>query len=215
MHDAVIISDLHLGTPVCRIGRLHAWLDDLPAYKQLILLGDVLDSTHRCLPSAHGAFLERLKVEAQYREVIWVAGNHDRDAEQVAADHGILFVHEVVLGDIILVHGDCFDDFLVRRPVLVWCADTIYALAQRVHAPWAMALKAWSKTYAHCVAHQRERAIRYCAHRGCSRIVCGHTHRAVRDGVYNNAGCWTDDAPSTWLSITAGEIRLHEAGDGE
>ena len=85
MHDAIIISDLHLGSDVCQAKSLNHFLDNLKNTNKLILNGDVFDSwDFRRLKSSHFKILSKIRHLSQSMEVIWIHGNHDGPCEIVS-----------------------------------------------------------------------------------------------------------------------------------
>lgn len=203
MHEAVIISDLHLGSTACRARLIRRFLENLPETKRLILNGDVLDNTESRLPKSHWKVLRLLRDLSGRLELVWVAGNHDHDAAHVAHLVGADFVPEyrfVCFGKVVLcVHGDAFDDFITRRPLVTWVADCVYGLAQRVNRDAAAIMKRNSKTFLHCCKKVRDGAVAM----GADVVICGHTHFAEADDEYANSGCWVDEV-GNYVTIDEG-----------
>jgi UDP-2,3-diacylglucosamine pyrophosphatase LpxH len=225
MQDAVIISDLHLGSPNCQARRLCRFLEriadgDAPTAR-LILNGDLFDSIDfRRLRKPHWRVLSLLRRLSDQMEIIWLAGNHDGSAEIISHLLGVTVMDEFVLesGDrrILIVHGHTFDDFLDDHPVLTKVADRIYRFLQwvdRTHR-FAKMAKRGSKTFLRCTRKVRDGAVERASDRGCDAVCCGHTHLAVAQTepaiAYYNSGCWTE-LPCTYLTVKDGVIRLHEA----
>ena len=82
MYDAVVISDLHLGSPNCQAKQLARFLEGVRkgplAAKRLILNGDVFDSIDfRRLKRRHWDVLSELRKLSDDVEIIW-----DRRAER-------------------------------------------------------------------------------------------------------------------------------------
>ena len=44
--DAIIISDLHIGSPYFQFGVFERFLEELPADHELIMNGDIIDSPY-------------------------------------------------------------------------------------------------------------------------------------------------------------------------
>src|SRR5215471_14460211 len=89
MLDAVILSDLHLGSGNCQARRLRELLQRIDdgelSTQRLILNGDVFDSIDfRRLRKDHWAVLSLLRKLSDRVEIIWLAGNHDGSAEIVS-----------------------------------------------------------------------------------------------------------------------------------
>lgn len=214
MFDAIILSDWHLGSDVCQVRRLEHFLKHLPPTRKLVLNGDILDSTTSRLSKKHWHVLSLLRKLSTWTHLVWVAGNHDRDAEHVAHLVGAHFKPEYIFASgsrtILCLHGDDFDDFITRRPVLTWAADLIYRKVQVVNPNWALRLKRGSKTFLHCRENLRKRAVEYAQKKRADIVVCGHTHTAEHaDGVYANTGCWTEE-DCAYAVVSGGEVLVRQ-----
>jgi len=231
MCDAVIISDIHLGSPNCQARSLCAFLESLAhgelVARTLILNGDVFDSIDfRRLKKSHWKVLSLLRKLSDKMEVIWICGNHDGSAEVISHLLGVRVADEFILASgnrkILVLHGHVFDEFLDAHPILNWFADTIYLLLQKLDKThtFAKLAKKKSKTFLRCARLIKEKAVRYAARKKCTAVCCGHTHHAGDNDTgqvhYFNSGCWTE-LPCTYLTVSAGVLALHtfEAGTVE
>jgi UDP-2,3-diacylglucosamine pyrophosphatase LpxH len=224
MQDAVIISDLHLGSPNCQarlLCRLLERIDEGEApTARIILNGDLFDSIDfRRLRKPHWKVLSLLRRLSDQVEIIWLAGNHDGSAEIISHLLGVTVMDEFVLESgerrILILHGHTFDDFLDVHPILSNLADRIYRFLQwvdRTHR-FAKMAKHGSKTFLRCTRKVRDGAVERARDRGCDAVCCGHTHLAglhVDSTItYYNSGCWTE-LPCTYLTVKDGVIRLRE-----
>lgn len=223
MDTTVILSDIHLGSPVCLAGPLLDFLEGLVACPpvRLILNGDVFDNQDfRRLCRLQWKVLGLLRKLSGDTEVIWIVGNHDGPLEAVAHLLGVTVLPEYVLHSgekkFLVHHGHVHDHFITSHPILTWWADLVYWLAARVHRRFANLLKVTSKTYMRCVSLVRERAVAHALARGLDGAICGHTHLAAvsDDGRYANSGSWTEHPP-TYLEVRRGEVFLRSAGQEE
>jgi len=224
--DAVIISDLHLGSDNCQAKPLARLLDcilegELPALR-LIINGDVFDSIDfRRLKKTHWKVLSLIRHLSDKIDVIWIAGNHDGSADIISQLLGVRVVEEYVLTSggrrIVCIHGHRFDDFIDDHPVLTWIGDAIYWVLQKLDRSHVVArlAKKKSKVFVHCIGKIEAGAMRLAAEKGCHAAICGHTHEAVSkpdagDGVaYYNSGCWTEK-PCTYLTVRGGVVTLEK-----
>lgn len=220
MFDAVLLSDLHLGSEACQVQHLQDFLDALPPTRRLILNGDVLENTEYRLTKQHWRVLSHLRKLADQLELVWVRGNHDYDAESVAHLIGANFVPEYAFqsGDreVLCVHGDAWDRFLTDHPILTLFADWFYLRMQRWSRRMANRAKRSSKTFLRCVDRVRTEAIEYGKAKRADVVICGHTHFAeAPEGsnparcLYYNAGCWTDHH-CHFLTVEDGSFQLTE-----
>jgi UDP-2,3-diacylglucosamine pyrophosphatase LpxH len=224
MPDAVILSDIHLGSDNCQARRLSRLLEriadgDDPT-DRLILNGDVFDSfDFRRLSKHHWRVLSLIRKLSDQVEIIWLAGNHDGSADIVSHLLGVTVMDDYVLESggrrILILHGHIFDEFLDNHPILTWLADRVYHFLQwidRTHS-FAKSAKRGSKTFLRCARKVQDGAMEMAALRGCDAVCCGHTHLAAshRDGpvAYFNSGCWTE-LPCSYLSVADGEIKVQE-----
>lgn len=223
MLDAIILSDLHLGSENCQAKRIGRQLEQIvngeTPTRRLILNGDVFDSIDfRRLTRSHWKVLSLVRKLSDDVEVTWLAGNHDGSADIVSHLLGVTVQDEIVLesGDrrILILHGHKFDAFLDKHPFLTWIADVVYGFLQWVDpthsvAKWA---KHSSKTFLRCAQVIKSGAIEYARRKGCDVVCCGHTHVSAVDTegpvAYYNGGCWTE-LPCSFLTIHAGNVHLH------
>jgi UDP-2,3-diacylglucosamine pyrophosphatase LpxH len=224
MLDAVILSDLHLGSDNCQARHLGHFLEGIDdgrlATARLILNGDVFDSIDfRRLKKHHWKVLSLLRKLSDRLEIVWICGNHDGPAEVVSHLLGVATEEEYVLASggrrILVLHGHVFDEFIDNHPIITFLADAVYRLLQRVErthgfAKWA---KQGSKIFLRCARAIQEKSVDYAVRKGCAAVCCGHTHaaREVSEGgaAYFNSGCWTE-LPCTYLTVADGAVRLHE-----
>jgi UDP-2,3-diacylglucosamine pyrophosphatase LpxH len=216
--DAVHISDLHLGSDACRARSLERFLEGLPPTRRLVLGGDVLENTAVRLKKHHWRVLSLLRKLSDSLELVWVAGNHDWDAEAVAHLVGAEFVgHHVYESGglrVMAVHGDEWDDFIRERPVLTWLADWAYWGLQKVSDRWARFAKYNSKEFLRCADKVRAGALRKGMDHDANVVVCGHTHHAEAQEClsffrsYYNTGCWTEPV-AHYLTASGGRLALH------
>ena len=222
--DAVIVSDIHLGSDNCQAKALVEFLelidDKKLLTKRLILNGDVFDSIDfRRLKKSHWKVLSTIRKLSDEIEVIWVCGNHDGSAEIVSHLVGVTVVDEIIVESagqkVLFLHGHQFDQFIERYPITTWFADTAYRWLQRLDKShhFAKLAKRNSKVFLRSSDKIREGAVHHAWKSGCDAVCCGHTHLALerneRPVAYFNSGCWTEK-PCTYLILEKGLITLHK-----
>src|ERR1700684_4185339 len=99
MHDAVILSDLHLGSANCQARSVCEFLERIVegelTTSRLILNGDVFDSIDfRRLTKHHWKVLSLIRKLSDQVEIIWLAGNHDGNAEIISHLLGVTVMDE-------------------------------------------------------------------------------------------------------------------------
>lgn len=224
MYDAVIISDLHLGSTICQAKQilkfLHLIEEDQSFTQRLILNGDVFDSwDFRRLCKNQWKVLSKLRKLSDEIQIIWINGNHDGPAEIISQLLGIEVVEELIFESgekkVLALHGHIFDDFISDYPVLTCMADQIYRWLQKIHIYWARNAKKCSKTFLRCSDKIERDAKKYAITKKCQIVCCGHTHLEIEhpgEIGYFNSGCWTE-LPCTYLIVSNGDVFVHKFYD--
>ncbi|MFN4257844.1 MAG: UDP-2,3-diacylglucosamine diphosphatase [Gemmataceae bacterium] len=222
MFDAIIISDIHLGSENCQAKALCHFLEQMEngdiRTAKLIINGDVFDSIDfRRLKKNHWKVLSLIRKLSDQIDIIWLCGNHDGSAEIVSHLLGVTVQDEYELASgqerILILHGHIFDSFIDAHPILTMLADMIYYVLLRIDKShyFAKLAKHGSKTFLRCAQLIEERSREYARRKGCTMVCCGHTHQAVEHGdqdiPYYNSGCWTE-RPCAYLTVRAGQIEL-------
>lgn len=223
MFDAVVISDIHLGSPNCQARALVQFLGEVRRgplrTRRLILNGDVFDSIDfRRLKKHHWNVLSELRKLSDEVEITWINGNHDGPADIVSHLLGVEVTEEKVVESggrrVLFLHGHRFDEFITRHRFITWVADRTYHLLQRLDPSHTFAkfAKRNSKTFLRSAEKIEADAVRYAARRGYDAVCCGHTHHpAARPGGpvrYYNSGCWTEK-PCHYLTLKDGAVEVH------
>lgn len=226
MFDAIVLSDIHLGSSNCQAKSLVRFLEKLADEEivtaRLVLNGDVFDSIDfRRLNKSHWKILSLIRKLSDRMDIIWISGNHDGSPELISHLLGVTVKDETVLTsggrDILFMHGHLFDDFIDAHPFLTWVGDCIYILLQKIDKTHSFAklAKKGSKTFLRCVRKIEEGAIEHGRRKSCHAVCCGHTHQAVAKCelpiAYYNSGCWTE-LPCTYLTVLDGKVDLHSFG---
>ncbi|MBL8800003.1 MAG: UDP-2,3-diacylglucosamine diphosphatase [Planctomycetia bacterium] len=222
VYDAVILSDLHLGSDNCQAKHLCEFLERIEDGRlrtaRLILNGDVFDSIDfRRLKKTHWKVLSLIRKLSDQIDIIWLCGNHDGSADIVSHLLGTRVEDEHTLASgphqVLILHGHRFDEFLDAHPILTLVSDMVYYLLLRVDRTHRVArlAKKSSKTFLRCAQKIEERSREYARGKGCTVVCCGHTHQAISDPSqdvhYFNSGCWTE-LPCTYLTVRDGRIEL-------
>ncbi len=223
MYDAVVISDIHLGSENCQAKYLVHFLDSIRhgpmTTQRLILNGDMFDSIDfRRLKKQHWRILSTLRKLSDQIEIYWINGNHDGPAEIVSHLLGVSCSDEIVVrsgnSKILFLHGHRFDEFISRYPILTWVADRIYNFLQKIDKShyFAKLAKRNSKMFLRCAQKIEADSIKYAAKQGCDVVCCGHTHLPIANSrgpiQYFNSGCWTEK-PCHYLTVADGIVQLH------
>lgn len=217
----VILSDVHLGTPDCKIEEVNHFLRHTRCAK-LILNGDIIDGWQLTRSGqwtkAHTRFVRIVlkMLEKRDTEVVYLRGNHDDILEsflplafenlQIVEDH----IHEGPRGRYLVLHGDVFDTITRNFVFLAHLGDWGYrALLRlnRVYNAWrawrgleywslSKAIKARVKSAVNHLSQFEDHLTRLARDRGCIGVMCGHIHTAADKHLggihYLNSGDWVE-----------------------
>lgn len=222
--DTLIVSDIHLGSEVCRAGALLSTLKRY-RFRRLILNGDVFDDLNFTRLTKEDwkvlSTLRRLSNPKRGVEVVWVAGNHDGVAEILSHLLGVQVYEEYRWTHcgtrFLAMHGHQFDNYITQRERLTAVASYIYLKLQKIDGE-RQRLSRWikrtSKSWLRVADTVGRDALDYALTTAADVVFCGHTHipgHTERNGVrYINSGCWTD-RPSQYVTVgVKGDVQLHE-----
>ena len=222
MNEYTVISDLHLGSNVCRADYILEFLYYLDTEK-LILNGDIFDNMDfRRLKKSHWQVLKKLRQISKHTKIIWISGNHDYQCEPIAHLIGAKFALDYVIQadrKIYITHGDRFDKIITKRPILTKFADNIYRLIQLFDRRmdnnyyYSGMIKRHSKTLTRVTGNTVANTIKFAKKNNYDSIIIGLLHKpalltTLEDMVeYGNSGCWTEENCS-YITIDKGCINL-------
>ena len=101
MDDAIIISDIHLGSEVSQSKKLIKFFEEIEngsrLVKSLIINGDLFDSwDFRKLKKNHWKVLSHIRKLSKSLHIVYVNGNHDGPAEIISHLLGVDFLEEYI-----------------------------------------------------------------------------------------------------------------------
>lgn len=215
--DAVIVSDIHLGSEMSRARDALELLRSLQ-YRRLILLGDIFsDLNFSRLTGDHWKFLScirKLSNPKRKIEVVWVEGNHDQGLSNVMSHLVGVPVYQRYVWNFqgkrhVAIHGHQFDCFSCRNLLISRIGVEIYRQIQKIEGPskpLSRRLDRLNTRWLSLRGKVAAGALNYAKLGRADRIFCGHTHQAdfaENDGIeYYNTGAWVDMNPTY---ITVGE----------
>lgn len=223
MNEYVIISDLHLGSDVCRSDDILEFLHYLET-DTLILNGDIFDNLNfERLKSSHWQIVKKLRKLTKQINLVWIRGNHDKDAEAIAHLIGAVFLSEYIIDEyndraILVIHGDQFDSYINKRPILSRLADYIYRKIQKFdkwrgnNYHYSEYIKSKSKTFLKSMYNTEQSALKYAKKNGFDGLIMGHLHRSIhiKDHIeYANSGSWTQKE-CNYITVNQGQIKLEK-----
>jgi UDP-2,3-diacylglucosamine pyrophosphatase LpxH len=217
----VIISDVHLGTPDCKIDEVNHFLRQVRCEK-LILNGDIIDGWQLRRAGqwtkAHTRFIRIVlkKLEKRDTEVVYLRGNHD---DVLSAFLPLAFerlsivedyIHEGSRGRYLVLHGDVFDTITKNFVFLAHLGDWGYRALlglNRVYNAWrhwrgqeywslSKAIKARVKSAVSHISNFEDHIAKLARDRDCIGVMCGHIHtpanKMLGDIHYLNSGDWVE-----------------------
>jgi UDP-2,3-diacylglucosamine pyrophosphatase LpxH len=220
-YDCIVISDLHLGSAVCQAKLLEEFLLwAVDHCNQLVINGDVFDDLNfKRLTKRHFACLKVIRRNSDRADfkVVWVRGNHDGPIDIISHLVGVEILDEYVFDNqriqVLILHGDQFDNFTTGYPWLTEVACAIFFFIQ-ISMPHRAArwIRRISKRWQRNSQLIERRAVEYARGHGFHFVTCGHTHLplvARREGVlYLNSGTWTEAPPCPFVAVKGSEVRL-------
>jgi UDP-2,3-diacylglucosamine pyrophosphatase LpxH len=219
-YDVILISDIHLGSPMCQAKELAAFLARIRV-KYLILVGDIFDDLKfNRLQHWHWEVLSRLRKISDHCQVIWIRGNHDTVSAKTMSH--LLGVHvrnnfswNSHSKKFYAVHGDRWDTFIYKHRAFTEFVTWIYNAIQRLNSRHTRTFSRWLKRRAKLLTRNSEAiqfsAIEFAKEKNIDAIFCGHTHLAtlvrMDEIVYGNDGTWQSDDPH-FIGIRDHQISL-------
>ena len=213
MH-AVVISDLHLESVHTLSHLIAFFIESLPEGCDLILNGDIIDSSYPNLPRENLPILKLISQESFRRKVVWLRGNHD-DCSLLQDRGRIQFkrIHTVA-DQLLITHGNELDKTKARMQQLIRPFKLIQFLLVKLGlkplnvAQLATRFEPFYRLYRKKLMLD---AVKFAKEKGFGVITCGHTHypedRTVQGVRYINTGAWTKYPPH-YLVVSDNEIRL-------
>ena len=217
----VVLSDLHLVTPDCKVREVNHFLRHVRCEK-LILNGDIIDGWQLRRSGqwtkAHTRFVRIVlkMLEKKNTQVVYLRGNHDDvlaaflplefEGLRVLEEH----VHEGARGRYLVLHGDVFDTVTKNFVWLAHLGDWGYSFLLRLNRAyntwrawrgkeyWSLskAIKARVKLAVSHVSDFENHIADLARRRGCTGVMCGHIHtpanKLLGDVHYLNSGDWVE-----------------------
>lgn len=214
--DAIIISDLHIGSPYFQFGVFERFLEELPADHELIMNGDIIDSPYVKMEESDQRALDMIEAISYRQKVVWIRGNHDNGYVPKSFGKTIFKSSHRIGNRLLITHGDDFDEIMPRSRPFIKAFRLMHNLrvkmgARPVHV--AEYAKKWKSFYRVLCKNVALNAIKCAAEDGFQAVTCGHTHYPediVLDGIrYINTGAWTE-FPAYYLQITAEDMVLNQ-----
>jgi UDP-2,3-diacylglucosamine pyrophosphatase LpxH len=213
--NAIIISDLHIGSQYLQSRILEDFLEAFPEDHDFILNGDIIDQPYSKMKKSDQRIIDRIEQISLSQKVVWIRGNHDNGYTPTGLGK-VKVMRSYSIGNRLLVtHGDDFDEIMPRSRAFMRAFKLMHHLrvklgAKPVHV--AEYAKKWKAFYRVLRKNVAMNAVSCAVENGFEAVACGHTHYAednVVNGIrYVNTGAWTE-LPTHYLHITADDIALN------
>ena len=217
--NAIIVSDLHIGSRYFQHHNFEQFLDHLPEDAEFVLNGDIIDNPYAKLKPADQQILDRFGEMSLRQKLVWVRGNHDNGYIPDHLGKMQIKTHYALQKRLLITHGDFFDEVMPQNRIFIKTFQLLHDLriamgARPVHV--AQYAKRWKRFYAYLRKNVMLNAVNYAAENGFKAVSCGHTHyaedRFVNGIRYINTGAWTEP-PAYYLRVTETEMMLKKATD--
>lgn len=224
MLDAMIVSDIHLGSRECRHRAFWKLLKQLEfgriQTKNLIVNGDLFDSEDMGrLSLKDWKVIRCLRALRKVLPITFVRGNHDGSLMDLLFPESVCDFLVLSSGGrrIFVTHGHLYDEWLAK-PWLEKLSGWVYRAAHLIDPSETLPrlLKYAAQRWIDCPEQIAKRACQEALEMDCFTACCGHTHfpayepeMMVEEGPvrYANGGSFTE-TPSTYLSVSSGQVRI-------
>lgn len=215
--DALVVSDIHLGSHASRVKDLTGFLRSHRT-KKLILNGDIFDSSnYKRLRDKDWEFLSFLReMTGNGSEIVWIAGNHDAHSKNFFLLIGAHICSEYIFSyhseKYLVIHGHQFDKFLIKNETVNETMRIPYRLLQRIEGEkqrMSRLVKRGYKKWLRLSTRVSRGAADHAARKGIGTVICGHTHHPMDVTVhgvrYMNCGSWAE-AKAAYVEFAEGDI---------
>ena len=198
--QAVVLSDIHLGTFGCHAKELLKYLKSIRP-ERIILNGDIIDIWNfkkRYFPKSHLKVLKYLITLAQKgTEIIYITGNHDELLRRFAdSDMGNIHLRNQIVLDFggtktWIFHGDIFDASIQNArwlaklggwsyDLLIWLnhyINRLLAVFGREKYSLSKVIKDSVKKAVKFITDFENVAAELAIEKGYDYVICGHIHQ--------------------------------------
>ena len=237
-HQAIIVSDLHLGTKDSKAEEFIEFIDKNPT-DLLILNGDIIDgwalNRGTKWKKQHTKVISKLLKLSNKTRIIWIRGNHDEFIQEFIGTHlGAIEIREDYKLDInntmesyYIFHGDVIDVFITKYKWLSKIGSVGYDFAlwlnrvYNTYRKWrklpyisiSQKIKESVKVATNYVNDFEVTALSMATKKGCNGVICGHIHqpadRMINSKRYLNSGDWIENMSAILVDYD-GKLYLYQ-----
>ena len=237
-HQAIIVSDLHLGTKDSKAEEFIEFIETHPT-DLLILNGDIVDgwalNRGTKWKKQHTKVISKLLQLSNKTRIIWIRGNHDEFIQEFIGTHlGAIEIREdykLVINNTMesyyIFHGDVIDIFITKYKWLSKIGAIGYDFAlwlNRVYNTYrrwrklpyqsiSQKIKGGVKAATNYINDFETTALSMASKKGCHGVICGHIHqpedRMIDGKRYLNSGDWIENMSAICIEYT-GNVYLYK-----
>ena len=236
-YQAVVVSDLHLGTKDSKAEEFIEFLEKHPT-DLLILNGDIVDgwalNRGTKWKKQHTKVISKILQLSNTTQIIWIRGNHDEFIQDFIGTHlGAIEIKEDYKLDIhntvesyYIFHGDVVDVFITKYKWLSKIGAVGYDFALTLNR-WYNTYRKWRNLPYQSISQKIKGGVKAAtnyindfettalsmAHKkGCNGVICGHIHqpedRMIGGNRYLNSGDWIENMSAILIGRN-GDICLY------
>jgi UDP-2,3-diacylglucosamine pyrophosphatase LpxH len=236
-YQAIVVSDLHLGTKDSKAEEFIEFLEKHPT-DLLILNGDIIDgwalNRGAKWKKQHTKVISKLLKLSNKTQIIWIRGNHDEFLQEFMGNHfGGIEIREDYVLDIrntvesyYIFHGDVIDIFITKYKWLSKIGAVGYDFALWLNR-WYNKYRVWRKLPYQSISQKIKSGVKAATNyvndfevtalsmaskKGCHGVMCGHIHqpedRMINGKRYLNSGDWVENMTAICVEDT-GRIYLY------
>ena len=237
-YQAIIVSDLHLGTKDSKAEEFIQFIEEHPT-DLLILNGDIIDgwalNRGAKWKKQHTKVISKLIKLSNKTQLVWIRGNHDEFIQEFIGTHlGAIEIREDYKLDIdntmesyYIFHGDVIDVFITKYKWLSKIGSVGYDFAlwlnrvYNTYRKWrklpyisiSQKIKESVKVATNYVNDFEVTALSMATKKGCNGVICGHIHqpadRMIDGKRYLNSGDWIENMSAICID-NAGKVYLYK-----
>jgi UDP-2,3-diacylglucosamine pyrophosphatase LpxH len=237
-YQAIIVSDLHLGTKDSKADEFIEFIETHPT-NLLILNGDIIDgwalNRGTKWKKRHTKVISKILKLSNKTRIIWIRGNHDEFIQEFIGTHlGSIEIREDYKlyinntgENYYIFHGDVIDIFITNYKWLSKIGSIGYDFAlwlnrvYNIYRKWrklpyisiSQKIKESVKVATNYVNDFEVTALSMATKKGCDGVICGHIHqpadRMIGDKRYLNSGDWVENMSAICID-NIGKIYLYE-----
>ena len=236
-YQAIIVSDLHLGTKDSKAEEFMEFLEKHPT-DLLILNGDIIDgwalNRGAKWKKQHTKVISKLLKLSNKTQIVWIRGNHDEFLQEFMGNHfgGIEIREDYVLyirntvESYYIFHGDVIDIFITKYKWLSKIGAVGYDFALWLNR-WYNKYRVWRKLPYQSISQKIKNGVKAATNyvndfevtalsmatkKGCHGVMCGHIHqpedRMINGKRYLHSGDWIENMTAICVEDT-GKIYLY------